>query len=242
MKILIRLHRGDLFIRSSVNDLFKSENIIKEIDQNSIFLFSLFFFANSQIFCKMEKTEISDQTTPTNEQSDTSISTLDQHDAPSAKEATTTSVESGKEDNVDALEAVGRKAKIGRILTFIGLQIALFLGALDNTIVATALPRIGSDFNQMSIVAWVATAYILTFDAFQPLFAKFSDIFGRKWILLFGIAVFLFGSVLCGAAQSMIMLIVARAIAGIGAAGIFSMVFVIFSELVPLEKRGSYQG
>ncbi|CAO3636332.1 unnamed protein product [Mucor fragilis] len=135
-----------------------------------------------------------------------------------------------------------KKEKVGRILTFIGLQVSLFLAALDNTIVATALPKIGSDFNQMSIVAWVATAYILTFDAFQPLFSKFSDIFGRKWILMFGIGVFLFGSVLCGASKTMIMLIVGRAIAGIGAAGIFSMVFVIFSDLVPLEQRGTYQG
>ncbi|KAL7323511.1 hypothetical protein PS15p_211397 [Mucor circinelloides] len=135
-----------------------------------------------------------------------------------------------------------KKEKVGRILTFIGLQVSLFLAALDNTIVATALPKIGSDFNQMAIVAWVATAYILTFDAFQPLFSKFSDIFGRKWILMFGIAVFLFGSVLCGASTTMIMLIVGRAIAGIGAAGIFSMVFVIFSDLVPLEQRGTYQG
>lgn len=87
-----------------------------------------------------------------------------------------------------------------------------------STIVSTALPKIGSDFNQMSIVSWVATAYILTFDAFrkfvildlcrtemltfnlilEPLFSKFSDIFGRKWILIFGTSVFLFGSLLCG--------------------------------------------
>ncbi|KAI7906628.1 major facilitator superfamily domain-containing protein [Cokeromyces recurvatus] len=127
-------------------------------------------------------------------------------------------------------------------LTFIGLQIALFLAALDSTIVSTALPRIGSDFNKMDIVAWVATAYILTFDAFQPLFSKFSDIFGRKLILLFGIFMFLLGSLLCGVAKSMIMLIVCRAIAGIGGAGIFSMVFIIISDLVPLEKRGAFQG
>lgn len=127
-------------------------------------------------------------------------------------------------------------------LTFGGLQIALFLAALDSTIVSTALPKIGSDFNQMSIVSWVATAYILTFDAFQPLFSKFSDIFGRKWVLVFGIVIFLLGSVLCGAAKSMIMLIVCRAIAGIGGASIFSMVFIIIADLVPLEKRGSYQG
>ncbi|KAG1525783.1 hypothetical protein G6F52_003012 [Rhizopus delemar] len=93
-----------------------------------------------------------------------------------------------------------KNKKTNRLLTFIGLQVALFLSALDSTIISTALPRIGSDFNQMTIVSWVATAYILTFDAFQPLFAKFSDIFGRKWILMFGIGLFLFGSVLCGAA------------------------------------------
>ncbi|KAL0141946.1 major facilitator superfamily domain-containing protein [Mucor lusitanicus] len=144
-------------------------------------------------------------------------------------------------DNTNDLETKPTK-KNNIFLTFGGLQIALFLAALDSTIVSTALPRIGSDFNQMSIVSWVATAYILTFDAFQPLFSKFSDIFGRKWVLIFGIVIFLLGSVLCGAAKSMIMLIVCRAIAGIGGASIFSMVFIIIADLVPLEKRGSYQG
>ncbi|KAG0734724.1 hypothetical protein G6F57_003956 [Rhizopus arrhizus] len=128
------------------------------------------------------------------------------------------------------------------IATLIALQVAIFLSALDSTIISTALPTIGSDFNQMTIVSWVATAYILTYDAFQPLFSKFSDIFGRKWILMFGIGLFLFGSVLCGAATTMIMLIIARAIAGIGAAGINSMVYIIITDIVPLEKRGSYQG
>ncbi|CEG62906.1 hypothetical protein RMATCC62417_00146 [Rhizopus microsporus] len=135
-----------------------------------------------------------------------------------------------------------RSKKSNVFWTFIGLQIALFLAALDGTIVATALPTIGSDFNSMSIVSWVATAYILTFDSFQPLFSKFSDIFGRKWILMFGIVVFLIGSLLCAVSTSIIMLIVFRAIAGIGAAAVFSMVFVVVADLVPLEKRASYQG
>ncbi|KAI8876845.1 MFS general substrate transporter [Backusella circina FSU 941] len=147
-----------------------------------------------------------------------------------------------KEESEHEIKKRKKKEFWGRVLTFIGLQISLFVAALDNTIVSTALPKIGSDFNEMSIVAWVATAYMITFDAFQPLFSKFSDIFGRKIILIFSLAVFMFGSVLCGAAQSMIMLIVARAIAGIGGAGIFSMVFIIFSDLVPLEERGKYQG
>ncbi|KAI8142250.1 major facilitator superfamily domain-containing protein [Fennellomyces sp. T-0311] len=129
-----------------------------------------------------------------------------------------------------------------RIFAFAGLQLALFLSALDSTIISTSLPRIGSDFNQMSLVAWVSTAYLLTFDGFQPLFSKFSDIFGRKWILLFGICVFLIASILCGTSQSIVMLIAGRSIQGIGAAGTFSMVFVIISDIVPPEKRGSYQG
>ncbi|CAM0141945.1 hypothetical protein VKS41_004353 [Umbelopsis sp. WA50703] len=129
-----------------------------------------------------------------------------------------------------------------RIWTFVGLQLTLFLAALDGTIVSTAMPTIGSEFNEMSIVSWVATAYILTFDAFQPLFSKFSDICGRKAVLLFGTGIFLFGSILSGAAKNIIMLIVSRAISGIGGSAILAMVFVIISELVPLEQRGKYQG
>ncbi|KAI8330877.1 major facilitator superfamily domain-containing protein [Chlamydoabsidia padenii] len=146
-----------------------------------------------------------------------------------------------KEDTELDNKGLGRR-KFKRGMTFFALQVALFLGALDGTIVSTCLPRIGTDFQEFTIASWVATSYILTFDAFQPLFAKFSDIFGRKWTLITGICIFLLGSLLCGVATSMIMLIVCRAIAGIGSAGIFSGVFVIISEMVPLEKRGSYQG
>ncbi|KAI9277516.1 major facilitator superfamily domain-containing protein [Umbelopsis sp. AD052] len=135
-----------------------------------------------------------------------------------------------------------RRATKRRILIFIGLQLTLFLTSLDSTIVATTLPIIGSEFNEMHNIVWVATAYILTFDAFQPLFSKFSDIWGRKTILLVGTSIFLFGSLLSGASNTMIMLIVSRAISGIGAAAILPMVFVIISELVPLQQRGKYQG
>lgn len=137
-----------------------------------------------------------------------------------------------------------QKKRKGRrqLLVFIGLQLALFLAALDGTIVSTALPTIGSFFNRMDIASWVATAYILTYNAFQPLFSKLSDIFGRKIIISIGIVIFLIGSILCGTAQNMVWLIVARAITGIGAAAIYSMVFIIVSDLVSLEKRGNYQG
>ncbi|CAO3652074.1 unnamed protein product [Cunninghamella blakesleeana] len=139
-------------------------------------------------------------------------------------------------------EKDGRNKKNGIILVTIALQLSLFLSALDNTIVSTILPVVGSEFNQMDIVSWVATAYVLTFDAFQPLFAKLSDIFGRKWTMIASIFIFLFGSLLCGVSTSMIMLITARAISGVGAAGATSGVYVVISDIVPLEKRGSYHG
>ncbi|KAI9300737.1 major facilitator superfamily domain-containing protein [Cunninghamella echinulata] len=127
-------------------------------------------------------------------------------------------------------------------MTFIALQITLFLGALDGTIISPCLPKIGTEFNAASITVWVSTAYVLTFDSFQPIFSKLSDIFGRKWTLVASVGIFLVGSLLCGVAKTMIMLIISRAIAGIGAAGVFAGVFTIVSELIPLEKRGSYQG
>ncbi|KAI9247682.1 major facilitator superfamily domain-containing protein [Phascolomyces articulosus] len=186
--------------------------------------------------------------------STTSVNTIDNNNAigsirSTKYEETNTQIdeqqqEEEKKENEpeeDEKKAVMKK-RIAIILTFFSLQLSLFLAALDNTIVATSLPIIGSDFQSMAISSWVVNSYVLTLDAFQPLFSKFSDIFGRKYILMFGIVIFLIGSVLCGASQTMIMLIVCRAIQGIGAASIFSMVFVIISDLVPLEKRGSYQG
>ncbi|KAK9720411.1 hypothetical protein K7432_004162 [Basidiobolus ranarum] len=128
------------------------------------------------------------------------------------------------------------------LLIFLGLALAILLAGLDQTIVATALPKIASDFGALNQLAWVGTAYMLTATACQPLYGKFSDIFGRKIAFLFAIFVFEIGSILCGAAQSMVMLIVARAIAGIGGGGIQGMVFIIIAEIVPIRERGKYQG
>ncbi|KAI7885783.1 MFS general substrate transporter [Lichtheimia hyalospora FSU 10163] len=126
---------------------------------------------------------------------------------------------------------------ITRILPFFGLQLALFMAALDITILSTSLPRIASEFQAMTLSVWVASAYLLTQTAFQPLLAKLSDIFGRKPILVLSTVLFVLASVFCGTAQSMIWLIVSRAFQGIGASG----VMIIIADLVPLEKRGNYQ-
>ncbi|KAI8147844.1 major facilitator superfamily domain-containing protein [Fennellomyces sp. T-0311] len=137
---------------------------------------------------------------------------------------------------------LARKKQFQFAVTFSSLLISLFVAALDDTILATSLPKIGSEFEAMPISSWVINSYMLTFDAFQPLFSKFSDIFGRKAIIMLGLAMFLLGSVLCGVSKTMVMLIVCRAIQGIGAAGITAMVYIIIADLIPLQKRGSYEG
>ncbi|CDS03713.1 hypothetical protein LRAMOSA01114 [Lichtheimia ramosa] len=127
------------------------------------------------------------------------------------------------------------------VLVFLGLQIALFAAALEYSIVSTALPKIGSELKAMSISSWVASSYLVTQNAFNPVLVKLSDIFGRKNIIIFSISTFALGSFLCGVAQSMIWLIVARAFQGIGASGIGPMIHIIIADIVPLHKRANYQ-
>ncbi|KAF9911198.1 hypothetical protein EC991_004422 [Linnemannia zychae] len=128
------------------------------------------------------------------------------------------------------------------VVVFVGLVLGVFLSALDQTIVSVCTTKIANDFKALNDVAWVGTSYLLTATAFQPLYGRFSDIFGRKAVFLFAIIVFLGGSALCGAAQNMIMMIIARAISGVGAGGIMSMVMIIITDLVAPRERGKYQG
>ncbi|GAB5592217.1 hypothetical protein Unana1_07117 [Umbelopsis nana] len=130
--------------------------------------------------------------------------------------------------------------KLQWALTFIGLSLSLFLAAVDTTIVSTAIPKIGSDFEALEKASWIATAYILSFDSFQPMYGKLSDIFGRKNVLLAAVFIFLLGSVLCGVSTNMIMIIVMRALQGVGGAGIFSIVFITVADMIPLRARGQY--
>ncbi|KAI8868870.1 MFS general substrate transporter [Ramicandelaber brevisporus] len=121
--------------------------------------------------------------------------------------------------------------RVRLIAIFSGLFLAMFLAALDLTIISTALPAIGSDLNALTDLTWVAVAYMLTNTALQPLYGKFSDIFGRQALLLFAIIVFIGGSALCGWANSMIMLIIGRGVAGIGGAGIMSLILIVIIGL-----------
>ncbi|KAG2357725.1 MFS general substrate transporter [Suillus spraguei] len=126
-------------------------------------------------------------------------------------------------------------------IVFFGLMCTTFLVALDQTIVATALPTIVAELVGGKNYSWVGSAYMLVYGSLGPLYGQLSDILGRKRMLYGCILAFLIGSALCGAAQSMTWLIISRALQGIGA-GIFQLVQITISDIVPLEERGKYGG
>ena len=109
-----------------------------------------------------------------------------------------------------------------QILTILsGLMLGMFLAALDQTIVATAIRTIGDDLDGLAAQAWVTTAFLITSTIATPLYGKLSDIYGRKPLILFAISIFVLGSALCGLSTSMYMLAAFRAFLGIGAGGLF---------------------
>ncbi len=127
-------------------------------------------------------------------------------------------------------------------LTFLGLILAVLLAALDQTIVATALPTIVGDLNGLQHISWVITAYILAATIGLPIYGKLGDLFGRKYVFLFAIGVFLLGSVLSGLAQDMTQLIAFRALQGIGGGGLFIGAQAILGDVVSPRDRGRYMG
>jgi EmrB/QacA subfamily drug resistance transporter len=124
----------------------------------------------------------------------------------------------------------------------VGILLAMFLGALDQTIIATALPTIGRDLADVENLSWVVTAYLLTATAVTPLYGKLSDIHGRRAMLLVAISIFAGASVLCAIAPSMQVLVLARALQGVGGGGLLSLAQVIVGDVVPPIERGRYQG
>ncbi|KAF5353809.1 hypothetical protein D9758_010560 [Tetrapyrgos nigripes] len=119
---------------------------------------------------------------------------------------------------------------------------ALFLMALDNTIVATAIPKITDHFQSLDDVGWYGSAYLLTTAGFQLLFGKFYTFFSIKWVYIGAISFFELGSLICGVAPTSNALIVGRAIAGLGAAGILSGALIIIAHAAPLQQRPMFTG
>jgi EmrB/QacA subfamily drug resistance transporter len=124
----------------------------------------------------------------------------------------------------------------------VGLMLGLFLAALDQTIVASAIRTIGDDLHGLSAQAWVTTAYLITATISTPLYGKLSDIYGRKRFFLTAITLFVIGSAACSFATSMYMLAGFRAFQGLGAGGLFSLALAIIGDIVPPRERARYQG
>ncbi len=132
------------------------------------------------------------------------------------------------------------QSQVVRIL--LALMAGMFLAALDQTIVSTAIRTIADDLGGLEQQAWATTAYLITSTIATPLYGKLSDIYGRRRFFLFAIAVFIVGSALCSLATSMYMLAALRAVQGIGAGGLFSLALAIVGDIVPARERARYQG
>src|SRR6478609_1547337 len=130
-----------------------------------------------------------------------------------------------------------------QILTILsGLILGMFLAALDQTIVSTAIRTIGDDLHGLSIQAWVTTAFLITSTIATPLMGKLSDIYGRKPLFMLTITIFILGSALCGVAHSMYQLAAFRAFQGIDAGKLFPLALAIIGDIIPPRQRARYQG
>jgi len=123
----------------------------------------------------------------------------------------------------------------------VGLMLAMFLAALNQTIVATALPTIGRDFDDFENLSWIVTAYLLTSTAVAPLYGKLSDIHGRRATMLAGIAIFVVGSAMCAAAPNMLTLVLGRGVQGLGGGGILPVAQSILADVIAPRARGRWQ-
>src|SRR5689334_4611197 len=128
------------------------------------------------------------------------------------------------------------------LVAFSAIMLATLLAALDQTIVATALPHIVADLHGFQDLSWVVTAYLLATTVTVPLYGKLSDLYGRRRLFVVSISIFLLGSALCGAAQSMGELIAFRALQGVGAGGLIPLSQAAVADLFSARERGRYQG
>ncbi|MDB5179256.1 MAG: putative drug transport protein, partial [Patescibacteria group bacterium] len=128
------------------------------------------------------------------------------------------------------LHTLSRGTKIGILIS---VMVGMFLAALDQTIVGTAMPKIVGDLKGLSEITWVVSAYMLAQAVSVPITSKLSDIFGRRTMFFFNVIVFLIGSVMSGAAPSMAWLIAARAVQGIGGGGLAAAAFTIIADIFP---------
>jgi EmrB/QacA subfamily drug resistance transporter len=127
-------------------------------------------------------------------------------------------------------------------LVVIAVDMAMFLAALDSTVIGTAMPTVVASLGGLSLFSWVFSIYLLTSTAALPIFGRLSDLFGRRNMFVVAVWIFTGASALCGLATSMVFLIAARALQGIGAGGTFALAQAVFGEIFPAHERGRMQG
>ena len=128
------------------------------------------------------------------------------------------------------------------LLVLVGLMSGMFLSALDQSVVGSAMRTIADDLKGLELQAWVTTAYLITSTIATPIYGKLGDIFGRRRLFIVAISIFLFGSLLCGFAADMFQLAAFRAVQGIGAGGLFALALTVLADIVPPRERARYQG
>ena len=126
------------------------------------------------------------------------------------------------------------------IAVFVALMVCEVIGSLDQTIVSTALPTIVGDLGGVNHMLWVIAAYVLTCTITMPVYGKMGDMIGRKGLFIIASVLFLVGSIMCGAANDMAMLIAGRAVAGLGDGGLLVLSQAIVADIVPARKRALY--
>ena len=123
-----------------------------------------------------------------------------------------------------------------------GVMVGVFLGAMESTVVATAMPTVVASLGGLEVYSWVFSSYLLTSTITVPLWGKFSDLYGRRPFYLLGIALFLLGSVACGFSRTMTQLILFRGVQGLGAGAILALGLTIIGDIYPFEARARLQG
>ena len=146
------------------------------------------------------------------------------------------------EFNVNSSRASASTDTANRNLAVAGVMLVIFLFAIDATIVSTAMPTIVAKLGGLDLYSWVFSVYMLTSALTTPIFGKLADLYSLRRLMLIGIGIFLIGSALCGAAQSMEMMIGARAIQGLGGGAIYALAFIIVGILYPADQRAKMQG
>ena len=145
-------------------------------------------------------------------------------------------------DNVDAPHSTTQANTSKRNLAAFGVMLVIFLFAIDATIVSTSMPTIVAKLGGLELYSWVFSIYMLTSALTTPIFGKLADLFSKRRLMLIGIGIFLLGSLLCGAAQSMEAMIVFRAVQGLGGGAIYALSFIVVGVLFPADQRAKVQG